>query len=191
MSTKHLFTAAAAARMDEKRREGGAGGNGGPEHERRGAMRALFSIFPLLVIPVAIYNIMAFAGGGDPVAIEGSERVLAGLTDELNASIMSVPMISGVTWTLTNGAVLLMLGLLFLFLEILKSTSTGTATIMNHAVSMILFIVCLIEFLLIADFATSIFFILTIMTLLDVLAGVVVTIVSARRDFAVGEGFGG
>ncbi|NBC19963.1 MAG: hypothetical protein GVY06_02770 [Alphaproteobacteria bacterium] len=154
-------------------------------------MRALFSIFPLLVIPVAIYNIMAFAGGGDPVAIEGSERVLAGLTDELNASIMSVPMISGVTWTLTNGAVLLMLGLLFLFLEILKSTSTGTATIMNHAVSMILFIVCLIEFLLIADFATSIFFILTIMTLLDVLAGVVVTIVSARRDFAVGEGFGG
>jgi len=191
MSTKHVFTAAAAARMDEKRREGGAGGNGGPEHERRGAMRALFSIFPLLVIPVAIYNIMAFAGGGDPVAIEGSERVLAGLTDELNASIMSVPMISGVTWTLTNGAVLLMLGLLFLFLEILKSTSTGTATIMNHAVSMILFIVCLIEFLLIADFATSIFFILTIMTLLDVLAGVVVTIVSARRDFAVGEGFGG
>jgi hypothetical protein len=78
-----------------------------------------------------------------------------------------------------------------LFLEILKSTSTGTATIMNHAISMLLFIACLILFLLSQNFATSIFFILTIMTLLDVLAGVVVTIVSARRDFAVGEGFGG
>ena len=153
-------------------------------------MRALFSVFPLLVIPVAIYNIMAFTGGA-AIPVEGSETMLAGLTDELDASIVSVPMISGVTWKLTNGAVLIMLSLLFLFLEILKSTSTGTATIMNHAVSMILFIVCLIEFLLIGNFATSIFFILTLMTLLDVLAGVVVTIVSARRDFAVGEGFGG
>lgn len=154
-------------------------------------MRALFSVFPLLVIPVAIYNIMAFAGGGPAIPVEGSEAMVAGLQDELEAAILSVPMISGVTWKLTNGAVLIMLGLLFLFLEILKSTSTGTATIMNHAVSMILFIVCLIEFLLIGNFATSIFFILTLMTLLDVLAGVVVTIVSARRDFAVGEGFGG
>ncbi len=154
-------------------------------------MRALFSVFPLLVIPVAIYNIMAFTAGGAAIPVEGTETMLAGLSDELNASIVSVPMISGVTWKLTNGAVLIMLSLLFLFLEILKSTSTGTATIMNHAVSMILFIVCLIEFLLIGNFATSIFFILTLMTLLDVLAGVVVTIVSARRDFAVGEGFGG
>ena len=62
---------------------------------------------------------------------------------------------------------------------------------MNHAVSMLLFIVCLVQFLLFENFATSIFFILTMTTLLDVLAGVVVTIVSARRDFAVGEGFGG
>ena len=76
-----------------------------------------------------------------------------------------------------------------LFIEILKSTSTGAATIFNHAVSMILFIVALVEFLLFKNFATSVFFILSVMCLLDVLAGVVVTIVSARRDFAVGEGF--
>ena len=88
-----------------------------------------------------------------------------------------------------GGDILILVSLLFLFVEILKSTSTGTATILNHAVSMILFIVCLVEFLLFKNFATSAFFILTMMTLLDVLAGVVVTIVSARRDFAVGEGF--
>ncbi|HBJ91635.1 MAG TPA: hypothetical protein DDZ43_02040, partial [Hyphomonadaceae bacterium] len=103
----------------------------------------------------------------------------------------SLPMVSGAVWTMTGGDLLILLSLVFLFVEILKSTSTGTATIMNHAVSMILFIVCLVEFLLFENFATSIFFILTMTTLLDVLAGVVVTIVSARRDFAVGEGFGG
>ena len=100
-------------------------------------------------------------------------------------------MISGVKWQLSGADGLILLSISLLFLEILKSTSTGTATIMNHAVSMILFIVCLVEFLLHPNFATSAFFILTIMTLLDVLAGVVVTIVSARRDFGVGEGFAG
>ena len=50
------------------------------------------------------------------------------------------------------------------------------------------FILCLIEFLLAPNFATSTFFILMSMTLLDVLAGVVVTIVSARRDFGVDHG---
>jgi len=154
-------------------------------------MRALFSIFPLLVIPVAIYNIMAFGFGGDPAAAAAGEPAVAGLLSKLNAGGFSVPMISGVSWQLNNGDMLVLLALGLLFLEILKSTSTGTATIMNHAVSMILFIVCLIEFLLFQNFATSVFFVLTIMALLDVLAGVVVTIVSARRDFAVGEGFGG
>jgi len=47
--------------------------------------------------------------------------------------------------------------------------------------------VCLVEFLLLPAFQTSVFFILTFMCLLDVLAGVVVTIVSARRDFSVGD----
>jgi hypothetical protein len=53
---------------------------------------------------------------------------------------------------------------------------------------MLVFIVCLVEFLLLPNFQTSTFFILTVMSLLDVLAGVVVTIVSARRDFSVGDG---
>lgn len=155
-------------------------------------MRALFSVFPLLVIPVAIYIVLALtAGGVDPATVADGQRVVAPLAERLNAGLLNLDMISGVEWRLTNGDMLILLALAFLFLEILKSTSTGTATIMNHAISMILFIACLILFLLSQNFATSTFFILTIMTLLDVLAGVVVTIVSARRDFAVGEGFGG
>jgi hypothetical protein len=78
--------------------------------------------------------------------------------------------------------VLLLIGLVMLFVELLKSTSTGTSAIFNHALSMLVFIVCLIEFLLHPAFATSTFFLIMIMSLLDVLAGVIVTIVSARRD---------
>lgn len=155
-------------------------------------MRALYSVFPLLVIPVAIYNFMAFfAGGADPEVANAVGANVAPLAGQLNSGALTLSMISGVQWQLTNGDLLILIALALLFIEILKSTSTGTATIINHAVSMILFIVCLMQFLLMQNFATSTFFILTIMTLLDVLAGVVVTIVSARRDFAVGEGFAG
>jgi hypothetical protein len=56
--------------------------------------------------------------------------------------------------------------------------------------SMGLFIVCLIEFLLLRSFASPTFFLLTAIVLLDAMAGMVVTIVSARRDFDV-AGLGG
>ena len=42
------------------------------------------------------------------------------------------------------------------------------------------------EFLLAPAFATSTFFLLGVMVLLDVLAGFIVTIVSARRDIDFG-----
>ena len=175
----------AAARMEERRAAAGGGNN---RNRRGGPMMTLFSIFPLLTIPVVIYKIMAFAfTGSGPIEAGAAAPILA----NLEAPMLSLPMVSGAVWTMTGGDLLILISLVFLFVEILKSTSTGTATIMNHAVSMILFIVCLVEFLLFENFATSIFFILTMTTLLDVLAGVVVTIVSARRDFAVGEGFGG
>ena len=109
----------------------------------------------------------------------------------LQQPFFTMPMMGDVSWQMTNGDVLIIVSIFFLFWEIIKSTSTGTATIINHAISMVLFIVCLVQFLLFPNFATSVFFIITLMCLLDVLAGVVVTIVSARRDFGVGEGFGG
>jgi hypothetical protein len=71
---------------------------------------------------------------------------------------------------------------LILFAELLKSAGTRRIAILNHSLSMILFIVCLIEFLLFPAFATSIFFLIGLMVLLDVLAGFVVTIIAARRE---------
>ncbi len=143
-------------------------------------MRVIFGIFPLLAIPVIIYNMMALTANGADV--NGVSAIAISLADPTNGMAVFG------SWRVTSGDILIILSMCFFFVEILKSTSTGSSTIANHAVSMLVFIVCLIEFLLLKNFQTSAFFILTIMCLLDVLAGVVVTIISARRDFTVGDG---
>ncbi len=156
------FVAAAEAR----RRQGG---------EKRGSgMRAAFNAFPLILFPVLIYNLVALIGS----PLEGAQAV----REHIAGQALVIPMVSNVQWVMTWGDVLLTLSMLLLFVELLKSTSTGATAIFNHALSMILFIVCLIEFLLHPAFATSTFFLIMVMSLLDVLAGVIVTIVSARRD---------
>lgn len=143
-------------------------------------MRVIFGIFPLLAIPVIIYNMMALTSNAADV--DGVSAMAISLADpKLGMAVFG-------SWRVTSGDILIILSMGFFFIEILKSTSTGSSTIANHAVSMLVFIVCLIEFLLLKNFQTSVFFILTVMTLLDVLAGVVVTIISARRDFTVGDG---
>jgi len=184
--TRIALAGAAVARMerDQKRRSG----NG--ETQKQGSfMRLLFGIFPLLVIPVVLYNLMAMAFGGPVQGVDASGQLIqaqaAPMASLLNERFLGLPMISGVEWVLSKGDAIVLLAVIFLFLEILKSTSTGTATIVNHGISLLIFILCLVQFLLMPNFATSTFFILTAMTLLDVLAGVIVTIVSARRDFGV------
>lgn len=190
-----IFPAAAAARLDDRQQRTKRSNGDGPP--RRGTpMRLILSAFPLFIIPVGIYCLIAFTTTGDPVALTHAGVELTPNASPLMAILgqkfFAIGMIGGeVEWVLTKGDALLVLSIAVLFMEILKSTSTGTATIMNHALSMIVFIVCLMLFLLNPNFATSVFFILTVMALLDVLAGVVVTIVSARRDFGVGEGFVG
>lgn len=150
-------------------------------------MGAIFNVFPLLLVPVLIYNIWAFGATIGHTAKD--------VRDHLNNPMFSIPMASSepaagglagamqrVSWDVSFGTLLVLLALFFLFIELLKSTATGTSAIFNHALSMLVFIICLVEFLLHPAFATSTFFIIMVMSLLDVLAGVVVTIVSARRD---------
>ena len=147
-----------------------------------GALRNFLTVFPLLVLPVFIYIVMAMT------AKTGSDPTLPSIQGSLDFTLFSLPMLSGVKWQLRASDLLLLFALLMLSLEIVKSTSTKSGAIMNHASSMGLLIFCLIGFLIFPNFATSVFFFLTMMCLLDVLAGVMVTIVSARRDFGVGDG---
>jgi len=145
---KVAIAAATVARMErqsEKRKAGdGTQQQGSP-------MRLIFGIFPLLVIPVILYNLIALAGGSVETTGAAGELIRAGqapISGLLGERFLGLPMISGVEWVLTKGDAIVLLAVTFLFLEILKSTSTGTATIINHGISLLLFIICLVQFLL-------------------------------------------
>lgn len=113
-------------------------------------MAAAFNVFPLILIPVLIYNIIAF--GGMAMSNDSSAVV-----QQLASIAFAVPMASNATWNVAWGDILVLIALILLFIELLKSTSTGTSAIFNHALSMLVFIICLVEFLLNAAFATSVF----------------------------------
>ena len=148
-------------------------------------MRQAFTLFPLLLVPVFIYNLIAIFGGG------GGDPAVSPALASLDTNLILMPMIAGVRWEFSVGDSILFLGFVMLFIEVVKATSTRSTAIINHGASMLVLMFSVFEFLLLKSFATSEFFLLTMMCFLDVLAGVMVTIVSARRDFGVGDGFSG
>jgi hypothetical protein len=125
--------------------------------------------FPLLLIPFAIYNIVAFLMPG--VSWSGA--------------VTSVHMVSGADWTMSAGAMLVTLGILMLFGEVMKSTRIGIRTVVDHALSLILFLGMLVEFLLVRQTATATFFLLLVISFVDVLGGFAVTLRTAQRDLTV------
>ncbi len=125
--------------------------------------------FPLFLVSFAIYNMIAFLTPG--TSWEGA--------------LFSVPMQSGATWLVSAGDLLLALSLLFLFFEMLKATRSYTRTIVDHLLSTLVFIAALVEFLLVKEAATSVFALLLLMSAVDVIAGWVVSMGSARRDIQV------
>lgn len=141
-------------------------------------LRALI-IVPLLIIPIFLYILISMTAGE------------AGTAARLQANLFSMPMMSGGRWAFSLGDFILLIGLVFLFMEIIKAARTKSDAIVNHSLSMVLLLVCVIGFLAIPGFGTSVFFLLMVMTLLDVVAGPIVSIVAARRDFGIGENIGG
>jgi len=134
----------------------------------------MFAAIPLLLLPVLAYNLIALTLQGGLQAVDADAR--------MSQQLFSMRMTSHIDWMVSLGDLLLAASLVVLFVELLKSTTSRRIAIVNHALSMVLFIVCLVEFLLAPACATSVFFLITLMVLLDVLAGFIVTIVAARRD---------
>lgn len=134
------------------------------------SLRAL----PLLVIPFIIYNIIALFGGSLPTA-----EVFA-------KALFRIPMLRGATWTFTTGDLVILLTLITLFFELIKATYTSSVSLLDHGLSMVVFIACLVEFLLVPQAATSVFFFVMVGALIDVVAGYTIGIRTARRDLNFG-----
>lgn len=124
--------------------------------------------FPLLLVPFAIYGIIAFLfdlGFGD--------------------TVFTIPMMSGATLGVTTGDLLVILAILLLFVEILKATRFGVKSIVDHLLSFIVFVGALVAFLMWPKAATPTFLLLLVISAIDVIGGFSVSIRAAARDFTV------
>jgi len=100
-----------------------------------------------------------------------------------DTELLTVGMLSGGIWKLTVGDLVILITLTLLFIELIKATRTGGSSIVDHALSMLLFMICIVEFLAVRQASTSVFFFILFVTLIDVVAGFSITIRGARRDF--------
>ena len=120
--------------------------------------------FPLLLIPFAIYNIVAFLMPG--VSWSGT--------------LASVTMRSNGDWAISGADVLVTLTIALLFVEMMKAARPGARGIVDHGLSLLLFCGMLAEFVLVKQAASATFFLLLATSFFDVLGGFILTL-RARR----------
>jgi hypothetical protein len=126
--------------------------------------------FPLFAILLVAYNLL----------------MLTGVT-ETNPVLAHMPLVvrpEGMDIRLSD--LLLGIGMILFFFEMLKATRYSKSTIIDHMLSMVVFVIFLIELLVVPAAGTAMFLLLTLMSLLDVVAGFTVTISTSRRDIAIG-----
>ncbi|WP_409191439.1 hypothetical protein [Bradyrhizobium sp. RDM4] len=112
--------------------------------------------FPLLLIPLAVYNIIAF------------------LMPSVSFSdvLFKVPMITGETWPVTLADLLLALGVVLLLLEVVKGARPGAKFLMDHLLSLIVFGAAAAEFVMWPKFGNSTYFLLVLLAMADFLGGI-------------------
>jgi hypothetical protein len=121
--------------------------------------------FPLLLIPLAVYNIIVWLMP----------------TVSLSEPVLRLTLMSGAEWPITLGDMLLAFAAIMLLLEIVKGARPGAKFLTDHLLSLVVFGAAAAEFLLWPKFGTSIFFLLTLFALVDFLSGVTLR----RRRYAV------
>ena len=125
--------------------------------------------FPLLLVPFAIYNIVAFLMPG--VSWTGM--------------LATVHMKSGADWAMSGGDILITFAILLLFVEMLKVVRIGSRGVVDHGLALLLFIAMLAEFVLVGQVASAIFFLLLVLSFFDVLGGFTLTQRSERPNVTI------
>jgi hypothetical protein len=131
----------------------------------------MLTAIPLTIIPLILFNLVGLLAGD--VSWSGE--------------IFGIVMVSGARWAITLADLMITLGLVLLFLEVLKSERTSTTTITNHILSTVVLIIYVVEFVVVAFCANSLFFLLALIALFDVVAGFTITIRTASRDVTFGQ----
>jgi hypothetical protein len=137
-------------------------------------------VIPLIFIPFVIYNLVALLGGSGATADEIFRRPFFG-------GATGIPLPSGARWVFSWGDLIILVTMVLLFIELIKATFTSTSAMIDHGLSMLVFIACLIMFIVAPQAATSVFFFIMIAALIDVVAGFSIGMRTARRDLNIGS----
>ena len=133
----------------------------------------MIAAFPLMLIMVIGYSAY--------VTINGAEQTVAALDAPFFALDLPQAELS-----LTLGNIFVLISVVLLFVELVKSTSTSTRSIVNHGLSMLVFVVAIFQIVTMPGYATFTYLMITLFAAMDVVAGFVITTVTARRDFGLG-----
>jgi hypothetical protein len=123
---------------------------------------------PLLILSFAIYNIVAF--------------LLTGFS--WSAEIAQFKLASGSDFHVTAGDLIVGGSILILLIEMVKAARLSRRSIIDHILSMVLFVAMLIEFLLVPQAGTATFLLLLVISFVDVTGGFAVSIRAAQRDIS-------
>lgn len=137
-----------------------------PPHSKPGLIRSI----PLMVLALVAYNI-AMKMGYDFAQAK---------------PVWQATLHSGAQWSAGWNEVMIVSGLVMLFIEVLKSTRSSHHSTMEHMLSMLVFVIFVVEFLLVAGAGTNVFLLLGVMSLIDVMAGFAISIAVARKDLNIG-----
>jgi hypothetical protein len=140
-------------------------------------IRSALSAIPLLVIPVAIYAVLTLILGHGP--FDGQAHVA------MTRALVAFRTAGGGVWPVSASDLLLAAGLVIAFVDLLKGARDRRTAVFNHALSIALFVLCLLALALAPAFACSTFFLLTLMILLDLVAGFIVA--TAPPDVEAGR----
>lgn len=138
----------------------------------------MFRIFPLLLVPIIVYAVLAGVYG-----LTGHDVMQAFLTTHS----LPIHMFSGDLWNFTLGDGLILISLGMLFVEVIKATRTSRRELLNHGLSAVTFVIGLILFITTKGFSTSVFFFIVVMTAIDVVGGYTISIVAAEHDLGMGK----
>lgn len=129
-------------------------------------MRMMAGIIPLTIFPLLIYNagLMLISGTAAPGV--------------WTVPILSVPLPSGVTWTISTADVLILIAIFALAAEIARTIRVRRRGLAEHAMAAAILMIYLIAFLTVPASGTALFSMLAAVALLDFIFGIL---------FSVGE----
>lgn len=129
----------------------------------------MFRAIPLSIFPLILVNAAGIMFGGEPWGTE----------------LFSLTMLSGAVWTMDLADLIVAIAIVLLYFEVIRAARPGSRTILNHVLSTGVLVIYVVEFIAMPAAANSMFFILALIALFDVIAGFTITIRTSTRDIAI------